>query len=63
MYTDSQKYESTLHHTYVLNEFLTADNSVQQNIFEETLKEADISHLNASFGTFCVQIDPLFKIQ
>ena len=25
LYTDSQKHESTLLHTYVVNEFLTAD--------------------------------------
>ena len=36
-YTASQKHESTLLHTYVLNEFLTADRSVQQNISENIL--------------------------
>ena len=33
MYTDSQKHESTLLHTYVLNEFLTADRSCTTKYF------------------------------
>ena len=62
-YTAPQKHESTLLHMYVVNEFLTADRSctVQQNIFEKTLIEVDSSHLYASFGTFCVQIDHIFE--
>ena len=37
-YTASKKHESTLLHTYVLNEFLTADRSCTTlNIFEKTL--------------------------
>ena len=36
---------------------------VQQNIFEKTLLEVGSSHLYASFGTFCVQIDQLFETQ
>ena len=32
-YTASQKHESTLLHTYVLNEFLTADNSCKTQYF------------------------------
>ena len=51
IYTASQKHESTLLHTYVLKEFLTADHS--HNIFEKTLVEVGSSHLYASFGTFC----------
>ena len=54
-YNASQKHESTLLHTYVLNEFLTADRSVQQNISEK--------HLYASFGAFCIQIGQFLKAQ
>ena len=36
---------------------------VQQDIFEKTLVEDSSSHLYASFGTFCVQIDQLFEAQ
>ena len=62
IYTDSQKHESTLLHTYVLNEFSTADHlcTVQQKLFEKTLIELGSSHLYASFGTFYVQIGQLF---
>ena len=35
----------------------------QQNIFLKPLIEASSSHLYASFGTFCVQIGPLFEAQ
>jgi len=37
--------------------------TVQQNIFEKTLKEVDTSHLYASCGTFCAQIGQLFEAQ
>ena len=63
MYTDSQKHESTLLHVYVLNQSLIADRYVQTNIFEKTLLKVCSSHLSASFGTFCVQIDQLFEAQ
>ena len=56
VYTASQKHESTLLHTYVLNEFLTADCSCKQNIFEKTHIVVGSWNLYASFGTFCVQI-------
>ena len=36
---------------------------VQQNIFEKNLLEVGSSHIYASFGTFCVQIDQLFEAQ
>ena len=36
IYTDSQKHESTLLHTYVLNEFLTADHSSTTKYFWNT---------------------------
>ena len=36
---------------------------VQQNIFEKSFIEVGSSHLYASFGTFCVQIDQLFEAQ
>ena len=52
MYNAQQKHESTLLHTYVLNEFLTADHSVEQNIFEKVIIKVSSSHLYASFGTF-----------
>ena len=35
LYTASQKHESTLLHTYVLNVFLTADRSCTTNILEK----------------------------
>ena len=61
-YTAPQKHESTLLHTYLQNEFLTADH-VQQNVFEKTLIKAGSSHLYASVGTFCVQIGKSFESQ
>ena len=36
---------------------------VKQNIFVKTFIEIDSSHLNASFGTFCVQIGQIFELQ
>ena len=36
---------------------------IQQNIFEKTLQEVGRSHIYASFGNFCVQIDQLFEAQ
>ena len=44
IYNASQKHESTILHTYVVNEFLTAY-PIQQSIFEKTLIEACSSHL------------------
>ena len=38
-YNASQKHESTLLHTYTLNEFLTADRSCTAIFFEKTLTE------------------------
>ena len=61
-YTAQQKHESTLLHTYVLNEFLTADRLGTINYFWKN-SEVDSSHLYASFGTFCVQIVQLFEAQ
>ena len=49
-YRNSQKHESTLLHTYVLKEFLTADR------LKKTLIKVGSSNLYASVGTFCVQI-------
>ena len=49
-------YKSPETHTYVLNEFLTAQNS-----FEKTVIEVRSSYLYASFDTFYVQIDQLFE--
>ena len=46
-YTDSQKHESTLLHTYVLNGFLTADRSCTTKYFEKTVTEVGSSHLYA----------------
>ena len=60
-YTDSQKHESTLLHTYVLNEFLTADNSCTTKYFEKSIIEVRSSHFYASFGTFCAQIEKCMK--
>ena len=57
-----KKHESTLLHTYILNKFLTADHA-PQNIFEKNSKKVGSSHIYASFGTFYVQIDQLFKAQ
>ena len=37
--------------------------NVQQDIFEKTLIAVGSSHLYASFGTFCVQIDKLCEAQ
>ena len=37
--------------------------NVEQNIFEEALKEACSPHLYASFDTFCAQIGQLFEAQ
>ena len=66
--TDSIKINRPGHNiriTYVLNEFLTADQRptirVQQNIFEKKLIKGGSSHLYASFGTFWVQIGQLFE--
>ena len=59
----SEKHESTLLHTDVLNEFLTADHSCKTFFFEKTLNELGSSHLYASFSTFCVQIGQLFEAQ
>ena len=57
MYTDSQKHESTLLHTYVLNEFLTADRSCTRKIFKKkTLEEVGSPYIYASFDMFCGQI-------
>ena len=43
--------------------FCQPTNSVKQNIFEQTLiKDVSLS-LCASFGTFCIQIGPLFESQ
>ena len=36
---------------------------LQENIFEKTLTEVNISYLYASFGTFCVQIGQFFEAQ
>ena len=63
MYTDSQKHESPLLHTYVINEFLTADRSCTTKYFWKTLIEDRSSHLYASFGTFWVQIVKYFVPQ
>ena len=60
-YNASQKHESTLLHTYVMNEFLTIQ--VKQSILEKTFIENGSSHLCTSFGTFCVQIGHLFEAQ
>ena len=62
-YTASQKHESNLLHTYVLNQFMTADRSFKQRIFEKYLTEDGSSHFYASFVTFCVQIGQLFEAQ
>ena len=62
-YRNSQKHESTLLHTYVLNEFLTADRSCATKYFWKTLIEVGSSHIYASFCTFCVQIGQLFEAQ
>ena len=40
-YTDSQKHESTLLQTYVLNEFLTADRS----FLKKTLDTKSVAHI------------------
>ena len=49
---------------YVLTEFLTAHTvREQQSIFELTLSEVYTSQSCASFGTLCVQIGQLFKVQ
>ena len=68
--TDSIKINRPGHNiriTYVLNEFLTADQRptirVQQNIFEKKLIEVCSPRLCASFDTFCAQIDQYFATQ
>ena len=58
IYRNSQKHESTLFHTYVLNEF-----SCTTKYFWKILKEVGSSHIYASFATFWVQIDQLFEAQ
>ena len=62
-YNASQKHESTLLHTYVMNEFLTAVRSFTTKYFWKSLIEVGSSHLYASFGTFCVQIGQLVEVQ
>ena len=59
----SQKHESTLLHTDVLNEFLTADRLCTNTFFEKTPIKVDSLHLYASFGTFWVQIGLIFEAQ
>ena len=56
-----QKKESSLLHTYVLNEPPTVHE--QQIIFEKTLIEVRTSHLYASFGTFCIKIGQFLEAQ
>ena len=64
LYNASQKHQSTLLHTNLLNDFFTADHLCKPNIFfEKTLIEICSPHLYASFGTFCVQIGQLFEPQ
>ena len=58
-----KKRESTLLHTYVLNEILPAHKSCKENIFEQILIKYGSLSLYASFGTFCVQIGQLFESQ
>ena len=58
-YTAPQKHESTLLHTYVMNEFLTADHSCTT----KTLIELGSSNLYASYGTFRLQIGQLVEAQ
>ena len=62
-YRKSQKKESNLLHTYVLNEFLTANHSCTTKYFWKTTIELYSSHLYASFGTFCVKIGRIFETQ
>ena len=62
MYTDSQKHESTLVHTYWTN-FWQPIVHVQPKLFEKTLIEIGSPHLYPSFGTFCAQIGQLFEAQ
>ena len=59
-YNTSRKHESILN-MYVLNEFLTADNSCTTKYFEKSIIEVRSSHFDASFGTFCAQIDKCMK--
>ena len=63
MYTAPQKHESTLLHTFVLNEFLTADHSYTKKYFWKILIESGSSHLYALFGTVWVQIGQLVEAQ
>ena len=52
-----------MHVLIVLNEFLTADHSCTIKYLKKTLIKVGISHICASFGTFCVQIGQLFEAQ
>ena len=45
IYTASQKHESTLLYTYVLNEFLTADRSCTKKIFLKKLLQKFVVHI------------------
>ena len=56
-YNASPKNESTLLHTYVLNEFLKADRSFTTKYLKKTLIKIDISHLYAAFDIFSIKID------
>ena len=50
-------------YTYVMNEFLTADqacDTVWHKLFGKTLLELLSAHFYASFGTFCVKIGQIF---
>ena len=61
-YNTSRKHESILN-MYVLNEFLTAYCSCKKNIFEKPFFGVGSSHLYASFGIFCSQIDKFLEAQ
>ena len=65
-YTASQKHESTLFHTYVLNEIFAADCSCTTKVLKKLLKKLVariFTLLLAPFGTFCVQIGQLVGAQ
>ena len=62
-YNASQKHESALLHTYVLNEFLSRPFIYNKIFLKKAILEVGSSHLYASFGTFCIQIGQLLKTQ